>query len=168
MRAHVDACAHCSDLVLVTQTFQQARAQSEQAAACWLAEPAVVARATAPAQCSGRAVSRPITIAQTLRSGSCTVFVGVVFRRVAIQSRSALGVVVVRVRAFAGFPSFAGWIRQADWNLLLLIPGFGVLALLSGLVVYLASEKSVRTFVDQSSEEMRALPLSHPQLSVSQ
>ena len=31
---------------------------------------------------------------------------------------------------------------QVDWNLLLLISGFGLLALLSVLVVYLASEKS--------------------------
>jgi hypothetical protein len=42
-------------------------------------------------------------------------------------------------RAFHFLPAGSG---QVDWNLLLLISGFGVLALLSGIVVYLASEKS--------------------------
>ena len=32
--SHVDACGNCSDLVLVPQTFQRARGESERVAAC--------------------------------------------------------------------------------------------------------------------------------------
>jgi hypothetical protein len=63
LRAHVDVCGNCSDLVLVTQTFQRARCESERVAACgspsllwWRAQ---LRHRNAAAE----RVSRPITIA---------------------------------------------------------------------------------------------------------
>jgi hypothetical protein len=141
LRAHVDACGNCSDLVLVTRTFQQARSESEQAAACgppsllwWRAQ---LRRRNAAAE----RVSRPIKIAE-LFALFVYVFVGVLL--VATQYRHGLRWAswwseLAPSRAVHLLPAASG---QADWNLLLLISGFGVLALLSGLVVYLASEKS--------------------------
>ena len=141
LRAHVHACGNCSDLVLVTQTFQQARSESEQAAAYgppsllwWRAQ---LRRRNAAAE----RVSRPLTIAE-LFALFVYVFVGGVL--VATQYRHGLRwaswwAELVPSRAIHLLPVASG---QADWNLLLLISGFGVLALLSGLVVYLASEKS--------------------------
>jgi hypothetical protein len=141
LRAHVDICGSCSDLVLVTQTFQQARSESEQTAPWgppsllwWRAQ---LRRRNAAAE----RVSRPVTIAEFF---ACFVyvFVGVVF--VASEYRHGLRWAswwsqLAPSRAFHFLPAGSG---QVDWNLLLLISGFGALALLSGLVVYLASEKS--------------------------
>jgi hypothetical protein len=141
LRAHVHACGKCGDLVLVTQTFQQARSESEKAAPCgppsllwWRAQ---LRRRNAAAE----RVSRPIKIAE-LFALFVYGFVGVVL--VATQYRHGLRWAswwseLAPSRAFHFLPAGSG---QVDWNLLLLISGFGVLALLSGLVVYLASEKS--------------------------
>jgi hypothetical protein len=141
LRAHVEACGSCSDFVLVTQTFRQARSESEQAVPCgppsllwWRAQ---LRRRNAAAE----RVSRPVTIAE-LFALFVYVLVGVVF--VASEYRHGLRWAtwwsqLAPSRAFHFLPVGSG---QVDWNLLLLISGFGALALLSGLVVYLASEKS--------------------------
>jgi hypothetical protein len=141
LRAHVDACGSCSDLVLVTRTLQCARSEAERAAVFgspsllwWRAQ---LRRRNAATE----RVSRPITIAQIF--ALCVyVFVGVVF--VASQFRHGLHWAswwseLLPAHTFHSLPAGSG---QGDWNLLLLISGVGVLALLSGLVVYLASEKS--------------------------
>jgi hypothetical protein len=126
---------------LVTQTFQRARTESERAAPCgspsllwWRAQ---LRRRNAAAE----RVSRPITIAQTF-AWFVTVLVGVVF--VASQYSHGLHWAswwseFVPPRAFHLLPFGSG---QVGWNLVLLISGFAVLALLSALVVYLAAEKS--------------------------
>ena len=140
LRAHVDACGNCSDLVLVTQTFERARSESERAALCgspsllwWRAQ---LRRRNAATE----RVSRPITIAQSFAL-SVNVLVGVVF--VASQYRHGLHWAswwseLVPARALHFLHSGSA---QVDGNLLLLLSGFGVLALLSVLVMYLASEK---------------------------
>jgi hypothetical protein len=141
LRAHVDACGNCSDLVLVTQTFQRARSEPERAAVCgspsllwWRAQ---LRRRNAAAE----RVSRPITIAQTF-AWFVVVLVGVVF--VASQYRHGLHWAswwseLASLRPLHLLPVASG---QVGWNLPLLISSFGVLALLSILVVYLVSQKS--------------------------
>jgi len=137
----VDACGNCSDLVLVTQTFQRARTESECAAPggspsllWWRAQ---LRRRNA----ATKRVSRPITIAQAF-AWLITVIVGVVF--IVSQYRGGLRWAswwseLTPPRALHSLPIASG---QVDWDLLLLISGFGLLGLLSALVVYLASEKS--------------------------
>jgi hypothetical protein len=144
LRAHVDACGKCSDLVLVTQTFQRARSQSEQATPSLpFASPSLLwwraqlRRRNAAAE----RVSRPITIAQAF-AWFVLGLVGMVF--VASQYRHGLQwaswwAEFAAPRAIHVTTAGSG---PVDWNLLLLISGLGVLALLSGLVVYLASDKS--------------------------
>ncbi len=141
LRAHVHTCGNCSDLVLVTQTFRQARGESECAAPSsspgllwWRAQ---LRRRNAATE----RVVRPITIAQTF-AWFVVGLVGVIF--VASQYRGALRwesrwAEFVPSRPLHVLLSGSG---QIVWNLVLLISGFGVLALLSGLVVYLASDKS--------------------------
>jgi hypothetical protein len=142
LRAHVDGCDKCGDLVLVTQTFQLACMESEQATPVggsssllwWRAQ---LRRRNAAAE----RISRPITVAQTF-AWLVTVLVGVIF--IVSQYRHGLGWAswwseLAPGRVFHVLTSGSGF---AGWNSLLLISGFGVLALLSGLVVYLASEKS--------------------------
>lgn len=141
LRAHVDACASCSDLVLVTRTLQCARSETEHTGAFgspsllwWRAH---LRRRNAATE----RVSRPITIAQIFAL-SVYVFVGVVF--VASQFRHGLQWASWRsellpARAFHFLRTGSG---PGDWSLLLLISSVGVLTLLGGLVVYLASERS--------------------------
>src|ERR1700676_4189059 len=142
LRAHVDACNNCSDLVLVTQTFQLARSESEQAPygspslLWWRAQ---LRRRYAATQ----RVSRPITIAQIF-AWLVTVLVGVVF--VATQYRQGLHWAsrwseLVPARILPLLPTAPSGNGQVDPILLLLLSGFGVLLLFSALVVYLASEK---------------------------
>ncbi len=140
LRAHVDVCDNCSDLVLVTQTFQLARSESEHPTPCgspsllwWRAQ---LRRRYAATE----RVSRPITIAETF-AWIVTVVVGIVF--MASQYRHGLHWAswwpeIVPRGIFHLLPIGSG---QIDPNLWLLLSGFGVLVLLSGLVVYLASEK---------------------------
>ena len=143
LRAHVDACDNCSDLVLVTQTFQVARSESEHATPCgspsllwWRAQ---LRRRYAATE----RVSRPITIAQIF-AWLVTVLVGILF--VASQYRPGLHwaswwseLVPLRILHVLSIAPVGS--AQVDPNLLLFISGFGVLLLLSALVVYLASEE---------------------------
>ena len=141
LRAHVENCTNCSDLVLVTQTFQSARRESERAALSgspsllwWRAQ---LRRRNAATE----RVSRPVTIAEIFAL-VVYVFVGVVL--VASQYRHGLKwsswwAEITPSRAFHFLSVGSG---QIDPNLLLLIFGFGVLGLVSILVVYFVSEKS--------------------------
>jgi hypothetical protein len=145
--AHVDQCGKCGDLVLVTQIFQSARRESERVApvggSSSLPSPSLLwwraqlRRRNAAAE----RVSRPITVAQAF-AWLVTLLVGVIF--VASEYRHGLGWAswwseLAPARAFHLLLSGSG---LAGWNPLLVVSGFGVLALLSGLVVYLAAEKS--------------------------
>ncbi len=136
LRAHVEACADCSDQVLVTQVFQQARAQSihESPAGSpsllwWRAQ--LLRRNAATEQ-----MSRPIAIAQIFAL-VMNILVAVVF--VVSQYNHGLrwaswGIAPERLAHLFS-------LGVADWNFALLIPCFGLLIVLSGMVVYLVSEK---------------------------
>ena len=141
LRFHVEGCASCSDLVLVTQAFQGARSESAHEPPAgspgllwWRAQ---LRRRNAAAE----SIGRPITVAQTFAL-LVNVLVAVVF--VASQYNHGLhwatwwsGISFSRV-----LPSLSTGVGAFDWNLALLIPGLGVVALLGGLVVYLAAQKS--------------------------
>jgi hypothetical protein len=145
LRAHVDACGRCSDLVLVTVTFQNARSESELAAPLtqqqaspsllwWRAQ--LRRRNAAAAR-----VNRPITIAQAF-AWCVVLFVGVAF--VASQYRHGLRWASwwTDFSPSHAFHFLSVGTGQLNWGLILLMSGFGVLAVLSALVVFLASEKS--------------------------
>ena len=141
LRAHVKDCASCADFVLVTQTFRRAKSESIDEVSAgspglvwWRAQ---LQRRNAMAA----RVNRPTTIAQAF-AWIVAALVGVIF--VAAQySRGIRWPEWLSNRVFwrASSP-FSGVLAGSGWNSLLLICGIGALACLSGLVVYLASERS--------------------------
>jgi hypothetical protein len=143
LRAHVDICGNCGDLVLVTQTFQRARSESDRAAASgspsllwWRAQ---LRRRNAATE----RVVLPITMAQIF-AWLVLGLVGVVF--VASQYRHGLQWASwwaeFSAQGALHFARIGIGSGALNWNVLLLFSGLPVLALLSGLVVYLASDKS--------------------------
>jgi hypothetical protein len=136
LRAHVASCASCSDLVLLTEAFQRAKSASVQESPVgtpgllwWRAQ---LRRRNAAAE----RVGQPVAIAQTF-AFLLTLLVAAVF--VASQYKYGLhwaswGLTPSRILHLVS-------IGTADWNLALLIPGAGILILLSCVVLYLASEK---------------------------
>ena len=94
LRAHVDGCGSCRDLVLVTQAFQGARRGSEQLVPSGSASLLWWRAQAAPPECCDRTCEP----AHYHRAGFCVVRLcvdGSGFCRVAIQPRFALGVMVV-------------------------------------------------------------------------
>jgi hypothetical protein len=137
----VDACRACSDLVLVTATFQSARAQS-----------AAMARLESPGALWWRAqlrrrnaaiesISRPILGAQIF---ALAVALVVAIGALAWQAKQGFHL----ISWFAQLPKAlnfdallpAAW-PHLDSGVWLLVPVLATVALLGGVVVYLASER---------------------------
>jgi hypothetical protein len=146
LRAHVANCRGCGDLVLVTQAFHGARATSVNAAKLnapgvlwWRAQ---LRRRNAAVE----RMSRPILGAQIFA--------------LAITFLTAVGLVISQAKHGLRWLSWFGDTQQSngfhldslwsattmtsmilDWNLMLMIPALAMLALLGGVVLYLATEK---------------------------
>jgi hypothetical protein len=141
LRGHVGACTNCSDLVLVTQAFQRVRSESSHeepggspGLLWWRAQ--LRRRNAATEQ-----ISRPITIAESFAL-MVTLVLGIGF--IASQYNHGLRwaswwseVTLSRALHLVSTGSSA-----MNGNLLLLIPGLGMLAVIGGLVLYLVTEKS--------------------------
>lgn len=139
LRAHVEACQSCRDLVLVTEIIQGARRASlllEPSASPSLLWWRVQLRRR---NYAAERISQPISVAQTF-AWLMSCLLAVVF--VVSQYRYGLrwggwwseinAPHILRVWSLA-----AG---DLQWNLFWLIPIVGVLVLFSGIVVYLARE----------------------------
>lgn len=138
---HVAACRSCSNLVLVTQAFQNARVSAADAArlespgALWWR--AQIRRRNAAIE----RIGKPILGAQIFAL-AVTLFVTAGF----LTSQARQG--IRWMSWLAGLPGslhLAGlWptaLPNLDARLMLLVPILATLALVSGVVVYLASEK---------------------------
>ena len=138
LRSHVAGCAPCRELIFVTQALQEARNQSIQripaGSASLLWWRAQMRKRNEVAE----RINRPITIAQMF-AWSITMLVAIVF----VVSQYNHGLRWSEWWSDAtfsrGFHLFSS--GSSNWTLMWLIPGFGLLLLLSGLVLYLASEK---------------------------
>ena len=141
LRAHVESCRDCSDLVLVRQSFHEARAQSAAEpvsdSPCVLWWRAQLRRRYAATE----TVTRPVNIAQTF-----ALFINLVVAIVFVAWHYHHGVrwaawwsdlMPSRVLHFWSITPL-----RSDWNPAVLIPTLGALAVLSGLLVYLATERS--------------------------
>jgi hypothetical protein len=140
LRAHVETCSRCSDLVLVTEVFQNARSESvhEMPAVSpgllwWRAQ--LRNRNTAT-----KKMSAPITIAQIFAWLVTVLSMAVL---AASQYRHGL-----RWQAWwsefspsHALHSFLVASSKLDWSFVLVAPSLAVLVLLSGIVVYLVSAK---------------------------
>jgi hypothetical protein len=139
--AHVDECRACSDLVLVTHTFQVAHAQSvamprlEASGVLWWR--AQLRRRNAAIE----RISKPILGAQLFALAVTIVVAGVV---VAWQARHGHNVAtwmgdLGRVLHFGAL--LPASVPDMDGGLWLIFPVLATVALVSGVVVYMASEK---------------------------
>ena len=141
LRAHVETCENCNDLVLVTQSFQSERCQAEPETMAGSASLLWWRAQLRKRNAAAESVSRPITIAQ----------------RFALLVYGVVGLLFVASQYSHGLRWGSWWSELGagrmlhfssvgsetlGWNLPLLVLCIGGLALLSGLVVYLASEKS--------------------------
>jgi hypothetical protein len=140
LRAHVAACRTCSDLVLVTETFRAERLHAmpprlESAGAIWWR--AQLRRRNDAIE----RIGRPILGAQIFALGIALVvglgIVGWELRRgfnIALWLAEILHTLHLSALLPTSAPTFEG-------NLWLLVPLLATLALVSGVIVYLASEK---------------------------
>jgi len=141
LRAHVASCRACSDLVLVTETFKAAQTRTaavphlQSSGVLWWR--AQLRRRNAAIE----RIGRPILGAQVFAL-AVTLLVAAAF--LASQARHGLRWIAwleelprslnLSARLPAAFPSIGG-------GLLLLVPILATIAVVSGVVVYLASEK---------------------------
>jgi hypothetical protein len=147
LRMHVESCRMCSDQVLLTSTFQQARAASAKVAALnspgllwWRAQ---LRRRNAAVE----RVRKPFLGAQIF---ALATYVVVVLGLIVSQARHGLrwlewltGLPQARVfHLEVLWPAAFTASSKPDWNLMTLLPGLGLLALFSGVIVYFASDKS--------------------------
>jgi hypothetical protein len=143
LRAHVDGCRACGDLVLVTQAFRGARAASMHAADL---PPAGLLWWRAQLRRRNEAVER---IQKPLLGAQIFAF--------ATTLLIAVGLLVYQAREGWNWITWVGSLAQSQvfhwevlWpfasaksgaSLLYLIPGVVMLALVSGVVLYFSSEK---------------------------
>ena len=138
LRSHIDTCRICSDLVLVTQTMQAAKKQSaelprlEPAGAIWWR--AQLRRRNAAIE----KVTRPILGAQIFALVvALVVAIGVVIWQ-ADNWRTWLSELPRALHLDALIPASTTISGETLW---IVVPVLAMIALLSGVVVYLASEK---------------------------
>ena len=149
LRAHVEGCRRCDDLVLVTLALRSSRSEAEKAVPVvapgllwWRAQ---LRRRNAAVE----RIAKPIRVAQIFAL-SVNLVLAVGF--LAWQAQHG-------VRWMSWFSGAGEWgsryvgalwpswslstfaAMKPEWSLTLLIPVVGALALLSGVVVYLASER---------------------------
>lgn len=137
LRIHVAGCELCRELVLVAESFQNARRESLHAAPTgspsllwWKAQ---LRRKHSAEQ----HIARPITIAQVF-AFVVTLLVAAVF--FASQYNHGLRWASWEINPSKVLHLLS--LGSADWSLLLLLPGMGAVLLLSGIVLYLARERS--------------------------
>jgi hypothetical protein len=143
LRAHVSACRSCGDLVLVTETFLRARAEtanaaqvSTPAALWWRAQ---LRRRNAAVE----RIGKPILGAQIFAL-AVNLFIVVAF--LAYQARNGMGWLSWLEQLPEAYSLHLDNLGQSallnpGWSLMVLIPALATLALLGGVVVYLASER---------------------------
>jgi hypothetical protein len=140
---HVSSCRRCGDLVLVKQALYSLKVESTSAA--HLDSPGVLLwRAQLRRRNAAFAsVGRPIASAQIF---AMLTFVIVAAGLVVSQARHGIQWISwfaepLQMRAFHLETLWSFSFMRADWSLMILIPTLGALAVLSGVVLYLASEK---------------------------
>lgn len=138
LRAHVEACRSCSDLVLVSQAFQAAHRESvsapglESAGALWWR--AQLRRRNAAIE----KVGRPILGAQIFALVISVLVGGAALAWKGSTLKVWLGDLPRALHLDALLPAA---LTQSDGMASIVLPALATLALLSGVVVYLATEK---------------------------
>ena len=143
LREHVSVCRSCSDLTLVAGSFQRARVEA-----------ASTARISSPSALWWRAqlrrrnaaverIGKPILGAQIF---ALAINIVVIVVLLALQARNGLGWLTRLEELPAAYSLHFDTLWQSallnpGWTLMLLIPAAATLALLGGVIVYLATER---------------------------
>lgn len=140
---HVSGCRRCGDLVLVKQAFNSIRVEAISEAR--LDSPGVLMWRSQLRRRNAAfaSVGRPIAGAQIF---ALITFIVAAVGLVASQAKHGIQWLLwfdqaPPKRAFHLETLWSFSFMRADWNLMILIPTLGALAILSGVVLYLASEK---------------------------
>ena len=139
LRDHVRQCDTCNDLVLLTRAFQMAKTSSTTEvnvppSLIWWRAQLRLRRAAA------EQVSTPVTIAQLFAWAiSLVAAVGLVISQHHHGLRWGSWFADLTPDLIRLSPMFSS---HLDWNLVVVIPTIGALAVVAGLVVFLVSEKS--------------------------
>lgn len=143
LRTHVDTCARCMDLLVVSNAFQRDRFhlmnRAQLPSADLLMWRAQLRRRNSAVERVGRPIKRAQFFALTLNvilAAGLLVF----------QARQGLNWTVWLAElehsaAFHAGSLLSSTLLGRNWDLIVLIPTFGVLALLSGVALYLAADK---------------------------
>jgi len=140
LRDHVAVCSNCRDLVLLTETFQKARAASFQSVNVispnllwWRAQ---LRRRNKDAE----SVYRPLAVAQVFAWIISLLVAGALL---ASQYRAGLrwGSWWTEVDVTRSFRVWSLAIEKLEWNLVLLIPTLGMVVLLTGITLYLFRQR---------------------------
>jgi hypothetical protein len=142
LREHLVGCRSCADMVLVTRTFQAARADAAAAAV-----PASAGLLWWRAQLRRRndaveRIGKPILRAQIFAFSVCVLFAAGFL--VSLAAHGLRWPSWSQPSSASGLHLGALWpaaLFNSGWSFAVLIPIFATLVLLSGVVVYLASEK---------------------------
>jgi hypothetical protein len=138
LRTHIESCRSCSDLALLTRSFQQARSTAAAAApqhsagALWWR--AQLRRRNAAME----RIGKPILGAQIF---ALALILLIAAGFLATQARQGLRWLSWLADLPAAVHLADLWPAGFNGTLMLLVPVFTTLALLGGVVVYLASEK---------------------------
>jgi hypothetical protein len=136
LRAHVDQCRHCTDLVLIAHTLQQARVES--GAAARLVPPGLIWWRAQVRRRHGAVerVNQPVALAEKLA------FAGLLFAlgSLAVWQQSQIEawmqwLATLPTSTTLRFDTF--WASSSGWIHLFLIGSLGTMALLGGVAAYL-------------------------------
>ncbi len=138
LRTHVEGCRSCSDLILLTQSFQQARTSASATAPLQSADALWWRAQLRRRNAAIERIGKPILGAQIFAL-ALTLLIAAGF--LATQARQGLRWISWLADLPASVHLADLWPVGVDNRLMLLVPVLATLALVSGVVVYLASEK---------------------------
>ena len=137
LRDHVNGCDLCRDLILVTQAFQRAKRESIQVAPAGSPELLWWRAQLRRRRVAAETVSRPIAIAQ--------IFAWVVSLMITIGFAVSQYNHGLRWESWGISPSKLLHLISASvtgWDTLVFLPGLAAVLVISGLVLYLATDHS--------------------------
>lgn len=135
LRTHVESCAHCAGVVLVTQHLHSARAQAMRSAPADSANLLWLRAQARRRQAALERANRPITWAQVF-----ALFLGLL-AAAALIARQLGRLAASQTAPASAHPTLAPLLSPDTWTLELLIIPIAILLLLAALALYLTAER---------------------------
>ena len=142
LRAHVQDCSYCTDLVLVARAMQQAHREATREAQ--LPSPGILWWRAQVQRRNGaiERVSKPIVLAEKIAwAGTCFVALAFILWQRHVFADWFRSLWSLSERASLPAQDFWTWSSTNGWVLALFAAAVGTLGLLGGLAVYLAAKQ---------------------------